>query len=165
MFVTDSLKVAQKLRRWQLFDCKGARHQMAYAGNVAWMFICADRAMTSDKDNLIGGNAFFATDDTPITDMYELMIPFATACNFSISSFKLPMWLVLIPFYILYCILWFMSPFIKINIPFGLAGLKQILLSFNFKYDKAKVFTSYTPLYTYEEALQRSIRYYKKYGI
>ena len=112
MLVTLSLKAAQKLGRWQLFDCKGARHQFAYAGNVAWVFICADRAMTSDSENLIGGNAFFASDDTPLTDIYEFVKPFAT-CNFKISSFKLPMWSVFIPVYILHGTLWSMSPFFK----------------------------------------------------
>ena len=163
MLVTLSLKAARKLGRWQLFDCKGARHQFAYAGNVAWVFICADRAMTSDSENLIGGNAFFASDDTPLTDIYEFVKPFATACNFAISSFKLPMWSVFIPVYILHGILWPMSPFFKPKFSFSLAGLKHTLLSHNFKYEKAKSLLNYTPLYTFEEALQRSIRYYEKY--
>ena len=119
--------------------------------------------MLKDENNKIGGNVFFAADDTPMADAYEMMTPFAAGCNFSINRFKLPMWLILYPVYVLYIILWIISFFVKVNIPFSVASLEQLLYSYNFKYDKAKNFLDYTPLYSYEDSLKQSMTFYKRY--
>lgn len=90
---------------------------MAYTGNVAWMFVCAEQALLKETYKSVGGNAYFAADDTPCADSYEIMMPFAIGCDIPVNKFKLPMWLI--PFYIIYFILWLLSPFMKINMAMG----------------------------------------------
>ena len=128
------------------------------------MFICADTAMMKDIDNKKGGNVFFATDDTPCDDVFEMRDPFVKACNYVRDNFKPPMWLVIYPLYILYFVFLLLSPLWKMNIPFGISSVKLMLVSFSFKNDKAKEMLDYRPLYTYEESFSRSMVFYKRFS-
>ena len=164
LFITSILDIAKKsgTGKWRLFSCNGAKHQMAYVGNVAWILICAEKAL-SEEDEKAGGNAFFAADDTPFSDVFEMRDPFLTACNYTRYSYKLPLWLTLYTLYLVYFVLLLISPIWKVNIPFGVGTIKQMMVSWTFKYDKAKILLNYQPLYSYEESLKRSMVFYKKY--
>lgn len=164
IFITALLKLSHKTGKFTLWNCGGAKHQMAYAGNVAWMFICADTALRNDVGNKMGGHAFFAADDTPVDDVYEMRVPFMKACNYPRGNFKPPLWLLIYIMYLVYFFLLLLSPFMKINFPFGISSLKQMTVSFSFKNDKAKGMLDYKPLYTYEESFKRSMTFYKRYG-
>ena len=160
---SKALKLAKRFGGWQLFDCKGATHQMAYAGNVAWMFICGDQALRNGADNHADGEVYYAADDTPCSDQYEMLAPFARGCNIPAKTTTLSLWLLLIPCYIVYLILWLLSPLIKINFSMGVPSLRQMFYSYSFRYDKAEALLGYKPLYSYEESVRRSVRFYKRY--
>ena len=113
--------------------------------------------------NTIGGNVFFATDDTPQGEMVELLEPFAKACNFSVDGFKIPLWVFIYFAYIVYFILLLISPVVKLNVPFSVDNFKQMGVSFSFTSDKAKRMLGYAPLYNYEESFKRSMTFYKQY--
>ena len=165
LFISTILDIAQKsgTGKWRLYSCRGAKHQMAYVGNVAWMLLCAEKSL-SDGNNKAGGNAFFAADDTPCNDVFEMREPFLSACNYKRYSYKLPLWLPLFILYLLYFVMLLISPFKKVTIPFGIGTIRQMLVSWTFKYDKAKKLLNYRPLYSYEESVKRSMVFYKKYA-
>ena len=48
-YVTQPLKIAKTTGFWPVINCSGATHQSAYVGNVAWSFICADKALVSES--------------------------------------------------------------------------------------------------------------------
>ena len=164
---SKAFKLAKRFGGWHLFDCKGATHQMVYAGNVAWMFLCAELALRNGRveetENHVDGEVYYAVDDTPCADSYEILAPFAQGCDIPVKNSKLPMWLLLIPLHAVYFILWMLSPIMKINVSMGIPGLKQMLYSYSFKYDRAKSLLAYTPMYSYEESLERSVKFYKRY--
>ena len=167
MVFSKALKLAKRFGGWRLFDCKGATHQMAYAGNVAWMFVCAEQTLrkgpAKGADKHADGEVYYAADDTPCADSYEMLAPFARGCDIPVKTNKLSMWLLLIPCYVVYFILRLLSPFIKLNFSMGVPSLQQMLYSYSFKYDKANSLLGYKPLYSYEESLQRSVKFYKRY--
>lgn len=163
-YVTLPLILAKKFRYWPVIDCKDTLHQAAYVGNVAWMFICADKTMLKDARNKTGGQAFNATDDTPIKDMFEIRTPFAAACNNKTEVYKFPVWLVLGTLYIIYFLLLILSPIVKLNFPYGFGSFEQMRISYTFKYEKAKSRLGYRPLYDYKNSVQRSMNFYKRYS-
>ena len=160
--VSEPLNIARRTGRWNQIDCKDSVHQMAYVGNTAWAFVAAEKAMLKDKQNQIGGKAFFVTDDTPIRDLFDLQAPFAKACGFSTDTFKVPVWPVLISVYILYILMWLISFVININMRIGISSLKFMRRTFTFKCDRAKTLLDYKPLYSYDESMKRSIEFYSK---
>ena len=160
--VTEPLKMARKFRRWSRMDCKDSRHQLAYVGNVAWAFVTAEEAMLKDKENEIGGNAFFVTDDTPIMDLFDLMAPFAMACGFSTDTFKMPVLPLVCVMYIIYMIMWLVSFIVPVNLRTGISSFKFMRKTFTFSGDKAKSMLGYRPLYSYMESINRSTYYYSK---
>ena len=160
--VYEPLETANKFGRWTRFDCKDAVHQMTYAGNVAWMFVCAESAMFKDKNKLIGGQAYFATDDTPVTDIFEFLAPFAKSCGFSTNTFKIPAWIVLYLMYMVYILMWFVSFIVKVNLRVGLCSFRYMTRTFTFKSSAAKRELNFSPLFSYDESLKRSLTYYTK---
>ena len=62
-YVTQPLKIAKTTGFWLVINCSGATHQSAYVGNVAWSFICADKALVSES---IGGINLDRIDSTHI---------------------------------------------------------------------------------------------------
>ena len=160
--VSEPLKTANKFGRWTRFDCKNAVHQMTYAGNVAWAFVCAESTMSTDKNNMIGGKAFFATDDTPVTDIFEFQAPFARACGFSTNTFKIPSWIVLYFMYLVYAFMWLISFIVKVNLRVGMCSFRYMTRTFTFKSDAAKRTFNYSPLYSYDESMRRSILFYTR---
>ena len=164
MVFSQALKLAKKFGGWQMFDCKGATGQTAYAGNVAWMFVCAEQTLRKGTDNnSAAGEVYNAADDTPCADSYEMLASFARGCNIPVKTNKKPIWLLLVFVYIVYFILYILSPFIKLNFPTAPPSVKQMCYSHNFKYDKARTLLGYAPLYSYEKAFERSVRFYKQY--
>ena len=161
-FVTTPLLFAKKSGFWPVIDCKDTVHQAAYVGNVAWMFVCAENALIRDEKNILGGNAFFAADDTPTKTMFAINAPIATACNLSADGYKFPLWLVMFGIYIIFALLWVFSYVRKLNFPYGTGSFLQLGVSYTFKYEKAKSMFRYTPLYQYNESIERSVKFYRK---
>ena len=114
-----------------------------------------------NKQTHIGANAYFATDDTPLTNIFDFLDPFARACGFSTKTFKIPAWIVLYCMFLVYALMWCLRFIIKINLRLGLVSFRYMTRTFTFRSDKAKRDFGYSPLYSYNESLERSIRFYK----
>lgn len=160
--VTEPLRFANKFGRWSRVDCKDTVHQMTYAGNIAWTFICADKALKQDKRNAVDGKAFFTTDDTPLTDMFEFQATFVKACGYATDTFRIPAFIALYSMYLLYAILWLISLVVKVNLYSGIPGARFLRKTCTFKSDLAKKMLGYAPLYSYEESRKRSLEFYSR---
>ncbi|XP_033748073.1 3 beta-hydroxysteroid dehydrogenase/Delta 5--_4-isomerase-like [Pecten maximus] len=134
--------------------------QAAYAGNVAWGFVCAVKAVRENSD--LGGETFFMCDDTPMANMFELVDPFLKSCGFKLIPFTSPYWLTYLAAVLFICIAWIVSPIFEINSNFTPASARFMNMRVNSVYSKATKMLNYTPLYSHEESLRRSIQYYKQ---
>ena len=163
-------------------DCRETVHHLTYVGNMAWAFICADKAlMKNEKDAMedsskeacltpqfaqsTGGKAFFITDDTPLTNIFEFQSIFVSACGFATNVIKIPASVMLVAWYIFYALLWIISIIVKVNFYGGLPSVRFFRKTFTFKSDLAKDLLGYAPIYSYEESKERTMNYCtKQYG-
>ena len=136
------------------------RLQISYVGNVAWAFLKAKDRLVVDET--IAGEAFFITDDTPIIDIHELVQPYIEVKGFRISSFTIPYWIAWIVLSIIcfgISLINFFHP-LKTDIP-SVEMLNYICSTFFFNRSKATLRLDYEPIYTPDEAKERSLPYYK----
>ncbi|XP_060085629.1 3 beta-hydroxysteroid dehydrogenase/Delta 5--_4-isomerase type 1-like [Ylistrum balloti] len=134
--------------------------QAAYAGNVAWGFVCAVKALRENSD--LGGEVFFVCDDTPLGNMFQLVDPFLKSCGLKMTNFILPYWFMVFLAVVLICIAWIISPIYQINSNFTPRSVRYINMKVNSVYKKASEILDYKPLYSHEESVRRSIEYYKQ---
>ena len=179
-FLAEPLRIAKKLGRWNPVNCKDTVHHLTYVGNTAWAFICADKALIKDathatedsssKDgslttktaHTVGGKAFFITDDSPLMNMFEFQSVFMSACGFRTNVFRIPAFIVLLAWYIMYWFMWFISFIVKVNLYAGIPSVKFFRKTFTFKLDFARKSLNYIPIYSFEKSKKRSMDYYKR---
>ncbi|XP_069135454.1 3 beta-hydroxysteroid dehydrogenase/Delta 5--_4-isomerase type 2-like [Argopecten irradians] len=134
--------------------------QAAYAGNVAWGFVCAVKAMKENSD--LGGETFFMCDDTPMGNMFQIVDPFLRSCGFKIAPFILPKWMTYLAAVLMICLAWIISPVFTINSNFTPASSRFINMHVNSVYKKAAKMLNYKPLFSHGESMRRSIQFYKQ---
>lgn len=135
--------------------------QTAYVGNVAWAHVTAAQALCA-KDPPARGQAFFVPDDTPLKDYTQDLEPFLASCGYSTSSFYIPYFLVYYGVLLLSWVLYILKPLCIINPhSFTPKSVAQLNICTYFVRSRAEKLIGYKPKYTYEEALQKSISYYK----
>ena len=69
------------------------KNQPAYAGNVAWVHLCAMGVLRVDPDKA-GGEAFYGQDDNVGQTLFEWMAPYVEARGASMPTKSLPGWCV-----------------------------------------------------------------------
>ncbi|XP_076336389.1 3 beta-hydroxysteroid dehydrogenase/Delta 5--_4-isomerase type 1-like isoform X2 [Tachypleus tridentatus] len=159
-FVISALRAAKKrngvLQRVHSVD---ERLQVMYVGNAAWAHIRAKDTLREDKT--AAGEVYFITDDTPIIDIYEIMRPWVEAHGFKLSDYVLPYVFVYILLAVVCFFLRLVSPFYK---PEGYITsteeLDYLCSTYFFNRAKATLRLDYHPLYTPDEASERSMSYY-----
>ncbi|ELU09198.1 hypothetical protein CAPTEDRAFT_224391 [Capitella teleta] len=159
-FIPAILQNARKGMLMRIGDGE-ARNQSTYAGNVAWAHVCAMRTLANPETRRnIAGQVFFITDDTPVLNTFDFCETFVKSRGYEISSFKIPFKLL----YYLLCIvqgfLWFLGPFIEINLKSTRNVIKYINEEHTFNGNNAREMMEYQPKYDYKESLSRSILYY-----
>ena len=134
----------------------------AYAGNTAWAFIKA--AQTMKQNEAVGGEAFFISDNTPLGTMPQIAEPFLNACGYTVSKWQFPFW----AFYCILCIIQLLCilvrPLVKVGPPSAWTRGSMMFLRRNlsFKRDKAETQLGYKPIYSFQQALERSAPFYAK---
>nr|WGV39910.1 HSD3B [Sinohyriopsis cumingii] len=158
--VTFNLHAAHKLGgvMYQL-DPGKAVQQFMYAGNAAWFFICAEKTLRGDN-SAASGHAYFLGDETPLNNYFDFLKPYLAIHNFKLSTFRIPLWLVLYLLYLIWFFLWVISPVKQFNLPLGLASVIYIGKTRYYSYDKAKTLLSYSPLFSPEEAWKKGYKFY-----
>lgn len=137
------------------------RLQITYVGNVAWSFLKAKEKLAVDET--ISGEAFFITDDTSIIDVHEHVQPFVESRGFTVSSHIIPYWLAWFFLSIVCLFFRILNIFFRYqpDIP-NIYQLNYMCSTFFFNRSKATLRLDYQPIYTPEEALERSKPFYSK---
>ncbi|KAL4224129.1 hypothetical protein ACF0H5_017582 [Mactra antiquata] len=152
--------LARKLGAYVRFDCQNGMADHVYVGNVAWGFICAEKTLLEKKYGPgVCGSSYFIVDDSPVksvTDFMDLML-----LDIGLKPIRpvLPIWLAVIPLYIMYIILLIVSYVYKANITVGIDSFTSIKRVYIFKYEKAKQCLGYQPIYCYDEAKERTVKF------
>jgi 3beta-hydroxy-delta5-steroid dehydrogenase / steroid delta-isomerase len=158
--------------------------QQAYVGNVAWAHIQAMRALRTcsnqsaelvtssdqrDHQNTCltqcGGKVFFVPDDTPLLNSFTFIEYFLRARGYNLSEYSLPYSVV---YWLLYAVelglaVW--SPVQKVNLNPALCSVVYINTTYYFNRKLAEELLNYKPIFTFEESLKRSIKYYSGINI
>lgn len=132
-----------------------------YAGNVAWAFVCAYKAMKLNK--ALGGEAFLIKDDTPYVSMVDFCKPYFEIFDIVVYRSFLPYWILYFFIQLVQIILYLISPLKKVQFPLTLSTLIYTNLKLSFDGSKAKDMLKYNPLYTPEESFRRSVEFYRSF--
>ena len=138
-----------------------AKFQQAYVGNVAWAHVQAQKAMAhSTNSSALVGKTYFITDDTPVMNTFQFLEPFLISREFKLSAYSLPYPFVYCALFATEWMIWFMQPIKKINLTTPLCSLIYVNNTYYFSRGRAERLLGYSPIYTYQESLQRSVSYY-----
>ena len=98
-----------KNRSTVLFDAGSTFMPFLYVGNAAWAHVPAAKCILT-KPEVIGGQCYNITDDTPVQSLNFMMKPLVLASGYSIS--KVPMSLRVMYFItlLLEWLMWFVRP-------------------------------------------------------
>ncbi|CAG2253676.1 unnamed protein product [Mytilus edulis] len=135
-----------------------AKFQQTYVGNSAWAFICADKSLRENKIN--SGEVFFIPDNTPVQNTFRFMRIFLETRHLQLSKYKIPYSSVYYPVLILEWILYILAPIHKVSLPVVSCSIKYINMNLYFSGRKARDQLGYEPVYTPEESISRSLKYY-----
>nr|XP_006820765.1 PREDICTED: 3 beta-hydroxysteroid dehydrogenase/Delta 5-->4-isomerase type 2-like [Saccoglossus kowalevskii] len=176
--VTPALRVAYKMGGVLVrFGDQKVVFQYAYAGNIAWAHILAmqhlqhsdtleqNKGTKTVESQPIAGKCFFIMDETPARNLFDNIKPYVEDRGIRISD-------VVVPFWIMYCVALFLEfitfilkPFTSLNYPLTRQVLYSMYVHHNFNYNGARKHLKYKPIFTPEEAMQRSLVYYRSIEI
>lgn len=144
------------------------KFQTMYAGNAAWAHVMAAKSLFDDGvASRVSGKAYFLSDDTPDFTGGAFFGSFLDELGYKRLPFTIPYILMLLFGYIvdlLVLVLAFLS--IDICISLG-AGAVQSYLNCDYKFSSqsARKDFQYKPLFSYKEAFDKSLLYYRQnYG-
>uniref|UniRef100_A0A0P5RFW1 3 beta-hydroxysteroid dehydrogenase type n=1 Tax=Daphnia magna TaxID=35525 RepID=A0A0P5RFW1_9CRUS len=161
-YVTHALKIAKDhggcLYR---IGWGGERIQVTYAGNAAWAHILAKDQLMKEP-TIVGGEVIFVTDDTVIQNAFEFLDPFLKARSMKASTFVYPATLAVIFVLFLYFVSRMLRPLVHLKNPFPHPSTLYFIVCFYcFNRLKATLRLGYKPIYSPEEAINKSLDYYK----
>ena len=137
-----------------------ALFQQAYVGNMAWGHLVALSALR--RDTTVAGQPYFLTDDTPLMSSFKFMEPFLSTKGFSLSPYSLPYSLIYSLLYMTETVLWLLSPLYKVNMETPLCSLIYINMNIYFSRQRAEKKLGYKPLFTYDDSVEKSLKFYKE---
>ncbi|KAH3696194.1 hypothetical protein DPMN_083659 [Dreissena polymorpha] len=136
-----------------------AKFQPVYAGNTAWAFICADRALA--RKSSLGGQFYYIPDDTPIQSTFNFIKPFLEIRGFKLSTFSLPYGLVYYGLLGLEWIAKLLSPIYRITLPAESYSIRYINMDLYFSREKATRELGFQPIFFPKDAIARCLSYYR----
>lgn len=138
---------------------EGSKSQYTYVGNAAWAHLVAHQSLDKNAEKA-AGEAYFVLDDTPLSNTNRFFQHFIREMSLRICPFQIPLGLLYVFTLIFQLITWCLSPFIRINLIPSPNMLKAISRVLTFTDKKARAVLGYKPLYTFEESLKMSTKYY-----
>lgn len=138
-----------------------ARTQHVYVHNIAFAHLLAGRAMLSGNTKILG-NAYFITDG-PGANFFKFFDAIVAGAGYKIrpKNFWIPRKIAYVMGSMSEAIAWLMRPFKKYHPKFSRFAVTYTCTTFTFSADKAKRDFGFYLKYTEEEAVQRTIEYYK----
>lgn len=135
----------------------------SYVGNCAYMFIKAMEAMQQNPE--VGGEYFFAADDTPHDTFPGTVKPFFDKFNIKTTSYHVPLCIIMTFMFFVYCFLYIVRFFRTVdatNLGFTTGSISFLNTTCYVTYDKAKTLLDYKPLYDYKTSIELSNKFYTK---
>lgn len=138
------------------------RIQPCYVGNVAWAVLCAKKRI--ERDASVGGEAFFVTDDTPISDPFDFWQPFLTRRKLKISRWYIPLYLLILFLNLLHLALRVLRSIrqVRLGNEWNPQWWNTMCTTHFFNRTKITLRLDYDPLYSPDKAVQQSQTYYEK---
>ncbi|KAF5910928.1 3 beta-hydroxysteroid dehydrogenase/Delta 5--_4-isomerase type 2 [Diceros bicornis minor] len=132
-----------------------------YVGNVAWAHIMALRALRDPKKApSIQGQFYYISDDTPHQSYDDLNYTLSKKWGFCLDSrMSLPLFLQYWLAFLLEIVSFLLSPIYNYHPPFDRQLLTLLNSEFTFSYKKAQRDMGYEPLFSWEEAKQRTMEW------
>lgn len=130
----------------------------AYAGNVAWGFVCCLKTMYNNPS--FGNERMFIMDDTPPQSIQALSRPYLESRGFQMTSYYVPLSIMFCICFLVETVCLLISPFKRFSFPLSLSGIIFSTRKFYVRYDKAKTLIGYVPPFSVEGARERSLPYY-----
>ena len=133
----------------------------SYVGNTAYMFVKAMEAIKQNPD--VGGEFFFAADDTPPSRFPATIGPFFEQFNVKTSKWHVPFWLIMSFVFFIYCLFYVIRLFKAVdvvNLGFTTGSISFLNTTCHVTYDKAKTLLGYKPLYDYKKSVEMSKKFY-----
>lgn len=136
--------------------------QHVYVRNMAYAHVLVAKAFI-EKNAAINGNVYFITDG-PGKNFFKFFDQVVIGAGYKIwpKNLWLPRWLAFSIGGIVEFFAWLISPIKKFNPKFSRFAVVYTCSDFTFSAEKARKDFNYTPKYSEEEALNRTIAYYKK---
>ncbi|XP_071945840.1 3 beta-hydroxysteroid dehydrogenase/Delta 5--_4-isomerase type 4-like [Antedon mediterranea] len=158
---SKQLKSAKKQGKMMRISNESSKLQHIYAGNVGYAHVVAANALRNPVCPT--GQAYFITDDTPVSSLNAFLHPFLENLGVKTYSYTIPYWFLYLLAFITELAAWITKP-LKIFRPIFTRRVVQFINSVvYFNSNLAKLELGYKPLYTYEESLNKSLVYYRRY--
>jgi len=139
---------------------RSVMQQQTYAGNVAWAHVRALYALRADTK--LGGTVYFITDDTPVTNSFDMVAPFVTSRGYSVGKYSIPYWLIYTLFWVFELLLKMIKPIHMFKVDTSLASMMYINMTYFYNRSLAEKKLDYKVKYSYSESIENSLRYYDK---
>ncbi|XP_033118837.1 3 beta-hydroxysteroid dehydrogenase type 7-like [Anneissia japonica] len=156
------IKAAKKSGKMMRVSHKSSKLQHLYAGNAGFALVLAANMLRNPK--FLTGQAYFITDETPVTSLNEFLSPFLEDLGIKTSSYTLPYWFLYLLAFITELLAWILQPFNLINPVFTTHVVWYINSVFYYNSYSAKKELGYIPVYGYDESIGRSLEYYRRYS-
>ena len=116
--------------------------------------------MLKNKD--IGGQYFFAGDDTPLQNAIEFRHIYIPAENAKVmpSSLYMPQSVLIAILTVIYYFLLIIRLFVNVNCPVSPSLVEAVNTKYILKFDKAETRLGYKPLYDYHTSVKRTKTYF-----
>ena len=136
-----------------------ALFQQAYVGNVAWAHLCALGALQRDPGGA-GGRCYFVTDDTSLVNSFEFHegVPRGPSVHRLEQGLRPPTHSPTASASMLDWVLWLVRPLYEVNLPVALPSIIYINRTLYFSRRLAEERLSYSPIFDYQTALDKSMR-------
>lgn len=163
-----------------LTGSSGVTLSSLYVGNGAWAHIVAARKLldkeadasitssansmelTLDADNEVGGKFFYIGDHSPDCSYTNFLGQFLQPMGYRFLPVGIPFCLLTILVFVLEFVLIFLA-FLHIDVASSInrTTLRVLKSSHSFSWDKAKRELGYTPLFSHQTAMAKSMEYYR----
>ncbi len=139
-----------------------AKSQHVYSGNMAWAHVLAAKALV-DGNTKVPGNAYFIT-DMPGSNFFNFFDEIVSKCGYSIwpRNLWLPKGFSYVLGLISESIAFLVRPVHYYNPKFSRFAVTYTTTDFTFSAEKAKEDFGFTPKYSKEESLERTVSFFRK---
>ncbi|KAI8479892.1 3 beta-hydroxysteroid dehydrogenase type 7 [Branchiostoma belcheri] len=139
---------------------KATKSRLTYTGNVAWAHLLAAQKLLQSPET-VGGEVFFVADDTPVGSDSCIHNAIFNPCGIRWDdNLVLPLWLLYFIAFILKWLSILMKPFYNFVPPLNREILILVNTNFFFSYKKATRLLGYKPLFTWEEAREKTAAWF-----